>query len=137
MTRITRLSISAAVMAAGAFLVPAFSNEAAGQISISIPGITRSYYNGYSTHYRPGSAYGYGARTYSGYGSGPYGYGSAVPYGYPSSGYPYSGGYGFRTGTSHSTYYGGTYLRGGSYRPVYRPYSTRYYVPYGSGYRSY
>jgi len=132
MTGITRLSILATVTVAGAFLASAFSNKAMAQITISVPGITRSYYNGYSTHYRPGSGYGYRGRTYTGYGTGRYGYGSAVPYGYPSS-----RGYGYRSGRSHSTYYGGAYLRGGSYRSVYRLPTTRYYSPYGYGYRNY
>jgi hypothetical protein len=135
MTRITRIFLMAAVMAAAISLTPSISNEAVAQITISVPGVTRSYYNGYGTHYRPAIGYRHSGRAYSAYGNGPYGYGSAVPFGYPSSGYPYSGGYGFRTGTSYSTYFGGSYLRGGSYRPVYVPHSTRYYVPYGYGYR--
>ena len=115
MTTMTRLLLWPAVMAAGACLTPPTSSDAEAQITISVPGFTRSYYNGYSSSYPAPSA----------------------QYGYPSSGYPYSGGYGFRTGNSYSTFYSGAYSRSGRYRPVYVPQSTRYYVPYGYGYRGY
>lgn len=133
MTRITRLAILSVATAAGVFLAPALSNEAVGQITITVPAINRSYYNGYSMHYRLGSGqpvYGYRGHAYTGYGTGPYGYGVANPYGYPSS-----GGYEYRSGRSYSTYYGGAYLRGGSYHSVYRPPTIRYYSPYGYGYQ--
>ena len=136
MSRITRRFLLAAVTAAAIWLTPAISNEAVAQITITVPGVSRSYYNGYTANSRPGYGYRNNQRAYTGYGYGTYGYGSAIPYGNPYYGYPYSGGYGFR-GTSFSTYNGGAYFRSGVYRPVYNPYSTRYFVPYGYGYRGF
>lgn len=133
MTRLTCLPILAATMAAGLCLMPAASNTAVAQITFSIGGRTPSYYNGYSPRYTHGQVNGYRGYGYSTYGNGPYGYGSAVPYGYPST-----LGYGYRSGTSYNNYYyRGVQIQGGTYSPVYRPNTTRYYSPYGYGYRGY
>lgn len=132
MTCHTRLLILVAVMAAGLCLTPTDSNKAVAQITFSVRGISPSYYNGYSSGYTHGHVNAYGRHGYTTYGNGPYGYGSAVPYGYPST-----LGYGYRSGTSYNFYSRGVQIQGGTRQPVYRPNTTRYYSPYGYGYRGY
>lgn len=145
MTHILRPCVFAGAMAVLYGLPPlasTTSNQALAQVTFVVPGVNRSYYNGYS--YNPG---GYVQHGYTGYGSGPYGYGSTT-YGYQSTapfGYRSSAGYGYRYGASQSLYYRAQRLRGGAgtYRRIYIAPTTRYYSPYGygggygAGYRGY
>lgn len=147
MTHAIHLLAIAGAMAAVFGLPPlasTASNQTVAQITISEPGVTRSYYNGYRPRYDSRYASGNGRSGYTGYGNGPYGYGSSTTYGYRSSTpfgyrssisyeYPSSGAYGDRIGTSYRLYYRGVRLRGGTYRPVYNPNNDRFYSPYGYG----
>ena len=146
MRHILRLCVFAGAMAALFGLPPlasTTSNQALAQITVVVPGVNRSYYNGYSSHYNRG----YVQHGYTVYGNGPYGYGSTT-YGYRSTapfGFRSSAGYGYRHGTSQSLYYRDLRLHGGTgtYRRIYIPPTTRYYSPYGygggygAGYRGY
>jgi hypothetical protein len=139
MTHVIRLCVFAGALAAVYGLPPlasTTSNQAVAQISIVVPGVNRSYYNGYSPHYNRGYLSVYGRRAYTGYGSGPYGYGSPTMFGNRSTtrfGNQYSRVYGYQRGTSQSLYYRGVRLHGGTYQPIYNPNTTRYYSPYGYG----
>lgn len=148
MTCHTRLPILAATLAAGLCLMPTASNKAVAQITFSVGRNTPSYYNGYSPRYTRGYVNGQGMHGYNAYGNGPYGYGAVGPYGYGVASpygygvatpyrYPSTPGYGYRSGTSSNLYYRGLQFQGGAYRPVYRANTTRYYSPYGIGYRSF
>jgi hypothetical protein len=138
MTQIIRLCMFAGALAAVYGLPPlasTSSNQAVAQITIVVPGVNRSYYNGYS--YNHGYQSMYDRRAYTGYGRGPYGYGSPTMFRNRSTapfGNQYSRAYGYQRGASQSLYYRGVRLRGGTYQPIYNPNTTRYYSPYGYGY---